>query len=193
MADNKVRTIFVVDDDPMQLQMLKDHLKSRMNVTVETYSTGEECLNNLDKNPDAIVLDYHLNSVDKAARNGLDILKAIKKRSPNTEVVILSGQDKIDVAVDTMANGAFDYVVKAESAFLRTENKIKNIFTSQKLKENLSFYKNSVYVLIAALIVMIVVIGILYAKGIAKDNVGTVMLDHTVTCPANSATSLPMV
>ena len=91
MANQNKRTIFLVDDDPMHLQMLKDHLSSKLSVDITTFSTGEDCLANLDKNPDAIVLDYYLNSVEKNAANGIEILKKIKARNPDTEVVMLSG------------------------------------------------------------------------------------------------------
>lgn len=141
MADSNARKIFLVDDDPMHLQMLKDHLSSKLNVDITTFSTGEDCLANLDKKPDAIILDYYLNSVEKSAANGIEILKKIKAVSPDTEVVMLSGQEKIEIAVETMASGAFDYVIKNESSFLRTENKLVNVFKHKRLEDNVKLYK----------------------------------------------------
>lgn len=166
---SKLRKIFLVDDDPMHLQMLKDHLSKKLNVEIYTFSTGEDCLNNMDKHPDVVVLDYNLNSVNKDARNGLEILKSLKQRNPDVEVVMLSGQDKIDVAVETMANGAFDYVVKNESSFYRTENKVRNIFNAYKLKENMELYRKGFILTGAVLVLIIIVIIALYSAGIITD------------------------
>ncbi len=170
MANSDTRRIFLVDDDPMHLQMLKDHLSSKLKLDITTFSTGEDCLANLDKQPDAIVLDYYLNSVEKSAANGIEILKKIKARQPDTEVVMLSGQEKIEIAVETMACGAFDYVIKNESSFLRTENKLVNVFKHKKLQENLKLYKKGVLFMGIAIAVIIIVAVILVATGIASKN-----------------------
>src|SRR5690606_4060164 len=81
-------------------------------------------------------------------KNGVDILKEMKENYPETQVIMLSGQDKIDVAVDTMKYGAYDYVVKGESAFSRIGNIIKNINEFQTLKAVNQGYKNTILMLI---------------------------------------------
>lgn len=167
MSNN--RNTFIVDDDPMQVQMLKDHLAEKLSLNITTFSTGEDCLNNLDKEPVVVVLDYYLDSVEKNASNGIEILKKIKARNPNTEVIMLSGQEKIEVAVESMSNGAFDYVVKNESAFVNTENKIRNVFKNIKLQENANMYKKATIFLGIALVVILIIAAILIATGVATD------------------------
>lgn len=169
------RTVFLVDDDPMQVQMLKDHISSKLNVSVTSFSTGEDCLNNLHLNPEVIVLDYYLDSVDKEAKNGIDILQSIKKQSPETEVIMLSGQDKIEIAVETMKHGAFDYVIKNESAFVRTENVMMNIFKGFKLTENLNMYKKATWFLVAVVALLVILAIVLVATGVGTDNPGAVL------------------
>jgi two-component system, OmpR family, response regulator len=129
--------VFFVDDDPIYLKMLESNLKQSKSYTAKvfTYSSGEETLKNLHHNPNIVVLDYYLSNADKNAMNGLDTLKEIKKQAPHIEVVMLSGQDKIDVAVHSIKSGAFDYVPKSESAFVRTQNAINNIVLTKKLKD----------------------------------------------------------
>ena len=163
------RHVFIVDDDPMQVQMLKDHLSEKLTVNITTFSTGEDCLSNLDKNPEVVVLDYYLDSVEKNAANGIEILKKIKTRNPDTEVIMLSGQEKIEIAVETMTHGAFDYVVKNESGFVRTENKIRNVFKNLKLRDNAAMYKKATIFLGIALILILIIAGILIATGIGSD------------------------
>lgn len=168
MSD-KTRSVFIVDDDPIQVQMLKDHLSSKMKLSITTFSTGEDCLNNVEtQKPEAVVLDYNLNSVNKEAADGIAILQKIKTLSPSTQVVMLSGQEKIEVAVATMTHGAFDYVIKNESAFVRTENILGNIFKGLKLEENLSSYKKALIVVSSMLILIVILAFVLLATGNAE-------------------------
>jgi DNA-binding NtrC family response regulator len=104
--------------------------------------------------------------------NGLDILKAIKAKSPQTEVVMWSGQDKIEVAVNTMKYGAFDYIVKSESAFHRSENVIFNIIRKLKLEYNARYYKKLTVIFGVALGLLIIGTLVLYFTGKIAVNPG---------------------
>src|SRR5690606_24736239 len=116
------RYIFLVDDEPIQNEMLKDYLSEKFVYEFKTFDNGEEAMQNMNLHPEIIILDYHLSAHKPDAENGVEVLKRIKNDYPETQVIMLSGQDKIDVAIDTMKYGAFDYVVKGESAFSRVEN-----------------------------------------------------------------------
>jgi two-component system, OmpR family, response regulator len=158
MADQK-RNIFLVDDEPIQNEMLKDYLSERFLYDIKVFDNGEEAIQNLNLNPEIIVLDYHLNAHRPDAKNGVEILKMIKDQSPDTQVIILSGQDKIDVAVDSMKYGAYDYVVKGETAFSRTENILNNISELHKVKAINSAYKKTI-ILLAVGIGLIILIAL---------------------------------
>jgi len=54
--------------------------------------------------------------------------------------VMLSSQDKIDVAIECMHHQAFDYVVKSETAFMRLQKIITSIFRYKKMEKELSWY-----------------------------------------------------
>ena len=107
---------------------------------IETFSTGELCVANLDRHPDLIVLDYHLDGIQKNAMNGMQTLDKIKTFHPDIPVVMLSSQDKIEVAIDCMHHKANDYVVKGETAFMRLRQIVKNILTYQNMQKELSWY-----------------------------------------------------
>lgn len=139
MKSEKIK-LFLVDDDILFLKSLEIDFLERADFCIETYVTGELCLENLSHNPDIIVLDYYLDSVDKTAMNGIDTLDIIKALNPNIPVIMLSSQDKIDVAIECMHHSAFDYVVKSETAFMRLQKIITNIFKYQKLEKELSWY-----------------------------------------------------
>jgi DNA-binding NtrC family response regulator len=129
------RYLFLVDDEPIQNEMLKDYLAERYLYDIKIFANGEEALAAMDEyKPEIMVLDYHLNGQSAGARDGIEILKTIKDKYPDTQVVMLSGQDKLDVAVNTMKYGAYDYVVKGESAFSRIENAINNLSEVHKLR-----------------------------------------------------------
>lgn len=129
------RYLFLVDDEPIQNEMLKDYLSERYLYDIKIFSNGEEALAAMDEyKPEIVVLDYHLNGHAAHAKDGIEILKTVKDKYPDTQVVMLSGQDKLDVAVNTMKYGAYDYVVKGESAFSRIENAINNLSEVHKLR-----------------------------------------------------------
>ena len=106
-------------------------------------------------NPQIIVLDYHLNAHLPNAQNGVEVLKMIKEMHPETKVIMLSGQDKIEIAVDSMKYGAYDYVIKGETAFSRMENIINNIDELSNIKAANKTYRAIITSLIVGLIFII--------------------------------------
>ncbi len=165
-----VKNIFIVDDDPMQAMMLQDYLSKYSTFTLTVYNSGEECIRNLNKSPDIVFLDYNFDKAGKNAMDGIDILKEIKKAKPLTEVVMISGQDRIEVAVNTIKYGAFDYIVKSESAFHRSENVIFNIIKRMKLQGEAKLYKKLTMLFGICLLAFILLVVILYKLGyIAKS------------------------
>lgn len=137
--ENKIK-IFLVDDDALYLKSLEIEFLEHADFIIETYPTGELCLRNLSRNPDIIILDYHLDGIDKTAMNGLETLDKIKESNQDIPVIMLSSQDKIDVAINCMHHRAGDYVVKSETAFMRLQKIITTIFTYKKMEKELSWY-----------------------------------------------------
>jgi Response regulator containing CheY-like receiver, AAA-type ATPase, and DNA-binding domains len=169
---NNNPAIYVVEDDAMQCELLADHLAKMSNYPVRKFDTGEECLKHLagsNERPVIFYLDYYLNSVVRDAMDGPDVLAEIKKSYADSEVIMLSSQDKIEVAVDTMKYGAFDYIVKGESAFYRAEKALYNIYRLHKLKKNTALYKTLSITFGIAFLVMIILFFILYKTGVITD------------------------
>lgn len=132
--------IFLVDDDVLFLKSLGIEFLQHADFSIETYATGELCIKNLAHSPDVIILDYHLDGIDKNAMNGMATLDKIKSYSQDIPVVMLSSQDKIDVAINCMHHRAFDYVVKSETAFVRLQKIITTIFRYKKMEKELNWY-----------------------------------------------------
>ncbi len=137
--ENKIK-LFLVDDDALFLKSLEIDFLQYADFDIETFSTGELCLENLNHNPDIIILDYYLDGIEKSAINGIETLDRIKAFDPDIPVVMLSSQDKIDVAVNCMHHKATDYVVKSETAFMRLQKIITAVMQFNKMEKELKWY-----------------------------------------------------
>jgi two-component system OmpR family response regulator len=137
--DKKIR-IFLVDDDVVFLKSLEIEFLEHGVFDIETFVSGELCVAAMAHKPDVVILDYLLDGTNASAMNGiktLDMLLAIDAELP---VIMLSAQDKIEVAVDCMHHKAFDYVVKSETSFMRLQKIITAIFTYRKMEKQLIWY-----------------------------------------------------
>ncbi|SHG22045.1 Response regulator receiver domain-containing protein [Flavobacterium micromati] len=137
--ENKIK-LFLVDDDALFLKSLEILFLENADFIVETYSTGELCVANLPSNPDVIILDYRLDGIISTAMDGLETLDRIKEINNDIPVIMLSSQDKIEVAVNCLHHKALDYVVKSETAFFRMQQIISGIFKYQKMEKELNWY-----------------------------------------------------
>ncbi|MCF8082192.1 MAG: response regulator [Deltaproteobacteria bacterium] len=106
MSLNALR-VLLVDDEADFLETLEKRLKKR-NVGVSCAASGQEALAQLEKGPvDVVVLDVKMPGMD-----GLQALREIKRRYPLIEVIMLSGHANVEVAIEGMELGAFDYLMK---------------------------------------------------------------------------------
>jgi DNA-binding NtrC family response regulator len=137
MPDNF--SVFVVEDDEFYSEVLEYHLSLNPDITVTKFTNAKEFLNNLDKNPDAITLDYSLPDM-----SGEEVLKKIKEYNSEIPVVMISGQEDIKTAIALLKDGAYDYIVKDEDTKDRIWNAIKNIREKEGLKKEISELKQQV-------------------------------------------------
>ena len=136
-ANKDLSLIYLVDDDPVYLTLLTSDMNTMPKIKTKAFSTGEECLKQMHLNPTLVVLDYDLAGDDPNLMNGVEVLKEIKKTNPETEVVMLSGWEDVTIAVASMKFGAYDYVVKNESALINIRNRAKNIFKKLRILQRL--------------------------------------------------------
>lgn len=139
MKNEKIK-LFLVDDDALFLKSLEMEFLDHADFIIETYPTGEETIKNMENKPDVIILDYHLDGIDKNAMNGIETLDKIKEFNSEIPVIILSSQDKIDVAINCMHHKATDNIVKSETAFIRLQKSISAIYRYRKMEKQLDWY-----------------------------------------------------
>lgn len=131
LASKKIFSVFIVDDDQAYLAALGFRLmkeNKNNNTKVFCYPSGEACLQNMNLNPSVIILDYFLDGANPAAMSGLDILRKIKAINPGVPVVMLSGQENVDIALDIYEAGAYSYIVKNKRALAAIEKIIDRLF-----------------------------------------------------------------
>ena len=100
-------TIFIIQDNVVYKDLIVGYLKSRKYQNIKTFKSGEDCLPDLHLEPDVIVLDYAYKGM-----TGLEFMRKIKSKYPQTDFIFLSGQNEVEVAVEIMQAGAADYIVK---------------------------------------------------------------------------------
>lgn len=123
----KLLKIFLIEDDSFFGETLKFHLKLNPDFEVFLFQTGKDCLNNLYQKPDIICLDFGLPDI-----TGDILLKKIHEINNQIPIIIISGQEEIEVAVDFLKSGARDYIIKNS----HTKDLLWNSIL--KIKENLS-------------------------------------------------------
>ena len=126
------KLIFIVDDEQAISKLLSYWAKDKWKYQVETFATAEDALRNIGKKPDAVLLDIMLPGMD-----GIETLKRIKQIDEDLPVLMLSAQGSIEVAVEALRYGAFDYFTKPidqQKLELAIKNAIRNYDLTKELK-----------------------------------------------------------
>lgn len=130
-AQNDQPKIFVVDDDVPFTVLIKKHLQKSGYQNIYVHNSGRACLDAIETKPDIIILDYTM----EPDFNGLKVLSLVKKKYKDIYVIMLTAAEKIELAIDSLRLGAYDYVVKNEKAFLKISNRVKKIIKEKQLSE----------------------------------------------------------
>jgi len=131
------KLVFIVDDEQSIAKLLSFWVKDKWGYEVEIFSNSESMLKKITSKPDLILLDIMLPGLD-----GIETLKRIKQMDEHLPVIMLSAQGRIDVAVDSIKYGAYDYFSKPidqQKLELSLKNAIRNydlVKEIQNLKEN---------------------------------------------------------
>jgi DNA-binding NtrC family response regulator len=106
MADSTRRRLLIVDDEPLILEVLTEHFKSDYNV--DTALNGADALGAiLRARPDVVMLDINMPRM-----NGVEVLKDIKQIDNSIAVIMVTANEQVALAAESLRNGAFGYVPK---------------------------------------------------------------------------------
>lgn len=130
-------SILLVDDDSAFRRVMSGELR-RLGHEVVTAASGEEAVARVEQwEPEIVLLDLRLPGI-----GGLEALKAIRGRSASIEVIMLTGHGSIDSAIESVREGAFDYVTKPcplDELQIRVERAIE----SRALKQRTSLLERA--------------------------------------------------
>jgi DNA-binding NtrC family response regulator len=131
--------IFIIEDDAMIASLMKQTLSKNPEHEIFHYNSGEECIENLHLRPDIISIDYNLPGM-----NGHDLMEKIKAFDQSIMIIIVSGQESLEVVVSTYKKGAHDYIMKNDNLFANLENSIKNLNMNVTLRKEVEYLKDQI-------------------------------------------------
>jgi DNA-binding NtrC family response regulator len=132
------KLVFIVDDEQAISKLLSYWLKEKWGYEVEVYANGEEVVKRLYLKPDLILLDIMLPGMD-----GLEVLRRIRQTDENLPIIMLSAQGKIEVALESLKHGAYDYFPKPID-LQKLEPAIKNAIKGYDLTKEIESLKEDI-------------------------------------------------
>ena len=114
--------VFIVDDDVFFGKLIQRQLEILENINVTFFDNALDFLEALTDKPDIVVLDYKI-----PVRNGIQLMEVVKKKHPETKVIILSGQDSLNVVVEAYDQGADRYLIKDDTALVELKHSIQRL------------------------------------------------------------------
>jgi len=130
--------VFLVDDDPFSTNICMEYLSGLGFTNIFSFTSGKQLLDNINKKPAVIFLDYYLGDYQASG-----LLEKIKSATPDTYMVILSGQPEMEVTIDLLKNGAFDYIVKNEYQFQKISAVLGRLIAADQFSQKLRLTDNA--------------------------------------------------
>lgn len=135
----KTNKIFIVEDDALVASLIRQALIGFDQFESSHFATAEDCLANIFHQPDIAIIDYNLPGMD-----GLTLMKQIKAMSPGTLIIVCSGQENVEVVVESYSKGANEYILKNEQMITKIENAVRNLSMQVILRREVEFLKDQI-------------------------------------------------
>ncbi len=174
MNNKRKISIFIVEDNKLfNIALIKDIEESFKGFPLKicSFENGEACMDQFkEEKPDVVILDFHLNSKNKDAADGVRVLDWIKKENKETNVIILTSDDSIDIALKSLKHGASDYIVKTETKFRKINYSLLNIFKMINAKGSAKLYERMAMALSVAVVLLVggVIALAIFSPGLIK-------------------------
>lgn len=139
LSSQKKHKLFIVEDDDWYNRLLAYTIDGFDFFEITRFFNAKDLLKELHQMPDVVTLDFRLPDMD-----GDELLKIIKDNSEQTEVIIVSEQRDIHVAMSLLRKGAFEYIVKNEEVKEQLHHAIKQIKEKIKLKDRVEKLEHEV-------------------------------------------------
>lgn len=151
--------VFILNDNVEVAGKLRKYLAKRFGglLNISLFFSSRSCLNRLDGDVHLVVVDDYLYEGANKTTPGLDVLKRIKEKQPQTEVVILTSNEDVGTAVEAMKLGARDIIVNHRGAWQRIMSII-----DQRVKQPIRYFvaEYGVNVFVMAFLLTFIAIGV---------------------------------
>ena len=131
--------VFIVEDDPLYSIIIRRLLQDDDTLNLVFFDSGKSLLTSLGENPDVVTLDLGLPDIP-----GVELFEKIKQFNSEIEVVVISGQDDINVAVGLLKDGAYDYLVKDSNLKERLHHSFKQLKKKHTLQKEVMTLRTQV-------------------------------------------------
>jgi len=133
--------VFILNDNLEVAGKLRRYLKKRFGdlLNISLFLNSRTCINMMYGQVDMVVVDDYLYEKGSRGMSGIEVLKKIKDKSPGTEVVILTSDENVGLAVEAIKSGAKDYIINRAGAWQRLQNLIDRSI-SQPIKYLIAEY-----------------------------------------------------
>ncbi len=154
MEANRNLLIYVVEDNKIYNRVVCEFLKKQNYTNVKSFYSGKECIRSVieGNKPDVIIQDYTLED-----STGIDVLVNVKKHYKDAEFLFLTANESMEVAVNSIKYGAYDYILKDNDiALQKVQIKIGKIARLIELHKRNKIIKQAM--IMAVLILVIIVL-----------------------------------
>lgn len=116
--------VFLVEDNKLFLQTLKVSMVKEFgsDIEISAYTESKSLVERMDEFPNVLVMDYHLDSASDI--EGIELVKYVRLKSPSTEIIVLTGEDDVQKALECYKNGVTNYIKKDFTAVNRLMKEI---------------------------------------------------------------------
>lgn len=152
MAAKKSRLMYVVEDNKVYNRIVTEYLKKNGYDNVQSFYSGFECFQNLKRGnyPEIVLQDYTLDDM-----TGVEVLRKVKEVSPKTEFIFLTANESMEVAINTIKYGAYDYIIKDEVALKKVISKVQKINVVLDLNEKNKQIRKFTIIFLAVLVLLV--------------------------------------
>ena len=130
-------TVYILDDDQWYGTMLHYFLSLNPEFKVKRFEDPLVFLEAMKETPEAVTLDYSMPGM-----NGIEVMEKIKTKNPETEVIMISSHEDINIAIQSMKKGAWDYIVKNQNANDNLRNSLKQIRNKWQIKVQSDYFSD---------------------------------------------------
>lgn len=132
-SKNKQFSISFIEDNQFYLTAISKYIKNNIpNTKISCFSRSESFLNSLRHKPEIAIVDFHLD--ERSEIEGVELIRELKFKSPNTKIIVLTGEKSVSTAIKCLNEGVLNYVVKEDKAADKIAAEIKSVM-QEMLKE----------------------------------------------------------